>query len=241
MTVPPLRLHVEAWSLCPQAQRVKIAAGLRGLAVVHRVTSGGEPQSTAIVPTVLTLSRAGLADHVLTDGLAMVELVEDLFPAQSLHPRDAGVRAVHRELMALGAEAQTRLSRATRERNPQDLDLALGGLQARLARIETLLAAHAYRPGHGLSNVDVVLAPTLWRLQILDGQVQSHLLSGHPRLRHWAEWLVGQPVVRDTLSAEAADLYFAVLHARRAAIVNPDIAVAWRALMGPEIGLRGAG
>lgn len=241
MTAPTPRLHVEAWSLCPQAQRLKIAAGLRGLSVTHRITSGGEPQSVTIAPTVLTLSRAGLADLVVTDGLAMVELVEDLFPDHPLHPRDPGARAVQRDLMALGADAQTRLSRATRERSPQDLDLALGSLQARLLRIESLLATNTYRPGQSLTNVDVVLAPTLWRLQILDGQVQSHLLSGHPRLRQWAALLGTHPQLRDTLSPEAAELYFAVLHARRAAIVNPDIAVAWRALTGPEIGLRGAG
>lgn len=241
MTQTPARLQIEAWSLCPQTQRVKIAAALRGQVVAHRVTSGGEPQSTVIAPSVLTLSRAGQPDLVLTDGLAMVELIEDLFPDQPLHPRDAGLRAVHRDLMAIGADAQNRLSRATRERNPQDLDLALGNLAARLARLDALLAAKAHRPGPGLSNVDVVLAPTLWRLQILDEAAGAHLLSGHARLKAWAGWLLAQPVVRATLSPEAADLYFAVLHARRAAIVNPETALAWRAVMGPEIGLRGAG
>ncbi len=236
----PTRLHLESWALCPIAQRVLIAAALRGHPVTRRITSGGEPQSTTIEPTILTLHSAG-AEVQVTDGLAMVELVEDLFPDHPLHPRDPVARAVHRNLMAIAAEAQTRLSRAARDRQAQDLDLSLGNLEAQLGRLEARLAAGDHAPGGRVANVDVVLAPLLWRLRILDEQAGTHLLQRFARLRGWSDWLAVQPVLRDILTAEAADLYFAVLHARRALIVDAEVSLAWQSVAGPGIGLRGAG
>ena len=233
-------LHLESWALCPIAQRVLIAAALRGHPVTRRITSGGEPQSTTIEPTILTL-HGRRAEVQVTDGLAMVELVEDLFPDAPLHPRDPATRAVHRNLMAIAAEAQTRLSRAARDRQAQDLDLSLGNLEAQLGRLEARLVAGDHAPGGLVANVDVVLAPLLWRLRILDEQAGTQLLPRFARLRGWSDWLAEQPELRDILTAEAADLYFAVLHARRALIVDADVSLAWQRVSGPGVGLRGAG
>lgn len=233
-------LHLESWALCPIAQRVLIAAALRGQRVTRRITSGGEPQSTTIEPTILTV-QSDRTEVQVTDGLAMVELVEDLFPDAPLHPRDPAARALHRNLMAIAAEAQTRLSRAARDRQAQDLDLSLGNLEAQLGRLEARLAAGDHAPGGRVANVDVVLAPLLWRLRILDEQAGTQLLPRFARLRRWSDWLAVQPVLRDILTAEAADLYFAVLHARRALIVDAEVSLAWQSVSDPGIGLRGAG
>lgn len=233
-------LHLESWALCPIAQRVLIAAALRGQRVTRRITSGGEPQSTTIEPMILTL-QSGREEVQVTDGLAMVELVEDLSPDAPLHPRDPATRAVHRNLMAIAAEAQTRLSRAARDRQAQDLDLSLGNLEAQLGRLEARLAAGDHAPGGTVANVDVVLAPLLWRLRILDEQAGTQLLQRFARLRDWSDWLAVQPVLRDILTAEAADFYFAVLHARRALIVDAEVSLAWQSVAGPGVGLRGAG
>ncbi len=233
-------LHLESWALCPIAQRVLIAAALRGHPVTRRITSGGEPQSTTIEPTILTL-HGRRAEVQVTDGLALVELVEDLFPDAPLHPRDPATRAVHRNLMAIAAEAQTRLSRAARDRQAQDLDLSLGNLEAQLGRLEARLVAGDHAPGGLVANVDVVLAPLLWRLRILDEQAGTQLLQRFARLRDWSGWLAEQPELRDILTAEAADLYFAVLHARRALIVDAEVSLAWQSVAGSGVGLRGAG
>ena len=114
-------------------------------------------------------------------------------------------------------------------------------LEAQLGRLEARLAAGDHAPGGRVANVDVVLAPLLWRLRILDEQAGTHLLQRFARLRGWSDWLVVQPVLRDILTAEAADLYFAVLHARRALIVDAEVSLAWQSVAGPRIGLRGAG
>lgn len=214
--------HLTAPEVCPTAQRALIALDLRGAQVAQTLAR----QST----TRLTITRDGLADVALTSPLAMIEAIEELHPDHPLHPRDTGTRALHRDMISLGMEVQQRLSIVTRAKLTTELHLAILHLRTELARVEKTLKAGSYSHGRQFSNVDVVFAPTLWRLRLLDMRCATFLLSGFPLLADWARWISGHTALRATLSLTALQTYLAELDRRGAALVSPVQGDAWKPL-----------
>lgn len=238
-----LTFHLTSRPFCPVAQRVLIALGARGLGADHRAVPEGRHgrDATNVNLPQLSVTLPGGAKLTLTDGMPMLELLEELSPNEPLHPYDIGQRATHRAMMELGAAIQARLSIVTRARTAPDLDLAVFNLREFLARAEHWLAEERVSTGRRLSNVDVVFAPTLWRLQMLDARAQAHLLSGFVRLKGWALWLSGQPSVNAVLPSAAVARYLADLQGRHALIVDQSEGRVWQELANTNTRLRDAG
>ncbi|MFT4149027.1 MAG: hypothetical protein QM656_02435 [Paracoccaceae bacterium] len=219
------RFHLYA---CPQsltAQRVVLALGARGTALDLQSV----PANQGDKPVLTVLAEDG-QKTVLCDSLAMIELVEDLHPDQPLHPRHADRLSLHRELMALALHAEPRLAALISARNSRDLDLAHHFLHQALTPLEQGIEANPGVLRQPLSNLDVVLAPLLWRVLVLDGAFKTYVMATLPRLAERGRWLLRQAEVAALLD-DAAGQEFLATNLRPGAAISAD-AVDWSRALG---------
>ncbi|MCE6957571.1 hypothetical protein LAZ40_00570 [Cereibacter sphaeroides] len=214
---------------CPVGQRAALALAFRAKELDWPATECPAPGTSC-----LSVHRAGRPVVTLYDSLAMIELIEDLHPDQPLHPADPEARASHRALMALALRGQQRLALVTRAADSGDYDIAMHFLSNVLRRIEAALPAtdDAGRP----SNLDIVLAPLLWRILVLDRAFGSHIAIGLPRCMARARWLLGQPEIGRHLNNAAAEVYIASVTRRGAVIAARHGLAYWMRALGPEGG-----
>lgn len=238
MTEPSFTITAAADS--PVAQRVALALAVRGTALDWRRPRRGTARDR------LTIRDDSGAETSLGDSIAMLEAIEDLHPDRPLHPRDPLQRARHRELILAALTAQDRLETTLRARTPDDLDLAQYFLGETIAVIEAGVEPPPAEPAstpttptatktaalhHPLSNLDVALAPLLWRILVLDRGLQTHLGTAFPRSLARGRWLMQQPEVAALLDNRAAQEFLARVQRSGAALSQspPD----WSAALGP--------
>lgn len=214
---------------CPVGQRAALALACRSKLLDWPATDGPAPGTSC-----LRVLRAGRPVVTLYDSLAMIELIEDLHPDQPLHPADPEVRASHRALMALALRGQQRLALVTRAADPGDHDIAMHFLSNVLRRIEAALPATD--EAGGPSNLDIVLAPLLWRIIVLDRAFGSHIGIGLPQCMARACRLLARPEIGRHLNAAAAEAYVASVTCRGAVIAARHGLAHWMRALGPEGG-----
>ncbi|SMO50134.1 glutathione S-transferase family protein [Paracoccus laeviglucosivorans] len=175
---------------------------------------------------VVTTAKGVL--HIVEDGAAMLELIEELHPDQPLHPTQPQQRARHREIIALAFNAQAEFMGVTRAINLRDLDIAVYKLRETLATID---AALGQAPLRVMSNADAALLPVLWRAALLDRRCQAHLLDGFPALIAYLRDRLSDERVRRIFGRGAAIRYLAALQAGRAVVAHDDVREDWTALI----------
>lgn len=210
------RLRVTGPQDCAVAQGARLALALRG----WPTGAAGQAQATRLLVETQP-------DVILTieDPAAMIELIEDLHPGHPLHPRDPAARARHRELIALVGAARAELGRVTAARNLRDLDIAVFALRETLARLDRGIAGET---GAALTNLDLVLAPVLWRAAILDRRFGLHLGDGLAACRTRIAQAYGQPPVRAMLDRAAGRRFLDGLDPRAALFDLAGAAAEWQ-------------
>lgn len=224
MTAPVFRITAERD--CPVGQRVALALALRqrDSEWVTRADSGGAR---------LNVIREGQPDLVLHDCQAMIEFIEDLHPDRPLHPEAPETRARHRNLMAAALRAQQRLKAVTLACDARDYDIAIYFLRNVLQRIETGLSQET-GIGQPLSNLDIVLAPLLWSILVLDRKLHTHIGVGLPHLMARGRALLRHPEISALLTDEAARRLVSTLERSGSLVAATSGPTDWRRALGPE-------
>ncbi|MDQ7775079.1 MAG: hypothetical protein Q4615_03785 [Paracoccus aminovorans] len=202
------RFRISGSALCPAAQRAGLALALRGLAFRPLPGPG---------PTRLLIEQAPGLVIAIESPVAMLELIEDLHPDLPLHPAEPALRARHRQLIAAADAAQAPMAAVTAARNLRDLDIAVFALRQRLLAIEAQLLQLPPEAGAG-SNLDIALAPLVWRLALLDRRHGLHLGDGLACAAARLARLLARPEARRVLSLGAGRAFLEALAARGAAV-----------------------
>ncbi|MCV2447705.1 hypothetical protein [Paracoccus sp. DMF] len=200
------RFRISGSPLCPAAQRAGLALALRGRDFASLRSPG---------KTRLLIRQAPGLVLAIESPVAMLELIEDLHPGQPLHPAEPALRARHRQLIASADAAQQALAAVLTARNLRDLDLAVFALRQRLLGIEAELQA---LPEGECSNLDIALAPLLWRLAVLDRRHGLHLGDGLPGAARRLALLLARPEARRVLSLAAGRAFLDELAAQGAVV-----------------------
>lgn len=198
MNVPCFEIHARSDAIC--AQRLILALTPRGASYQWIHQRRGEQ---------LIVRYPDGKIESCEDPLAMIELVESCFPDQPFHPRDGARLALHRRLMKATLEAERRLSDVLIAKGMGDLDLALHFLFRSLEHIEAGIEPPPRVSRQPLSNLDVMLAPLLWRFVVLDRRASTYILTSLPQLAARAGWLLNQIEVRELFDRQAADHFIA--------------------------------
>ena len=172
--------------------RVRIALALKGLAydyVPHDLRKGAQHDAAYLALNPLGLVPALEADgQVLTQSIAIIEWLEEAYPAPPLLPSDPSARAEARALVALVAcdiqpLANLRVQQELRREHGLDQAAVDDWSRQWIARgfeaLEVLLARHegAYALGDTPGAVDCVLVP-----QAYNAERAGIDLSDWPRL-----------------------------------------------------------
>lgn len=210
------RLRITGPQDCAVAQGARLALVLRG----WPPGPAGQAQATRLL-----VERQPGVILTIEDPAAMIELIEDLHPDQPLHPRDPATRARHRGLIALAGPARGELGRVTGARNLRDLDIAVFALRDTLARLDRGLAGEPLGP---LANLDLSLAPLLWRIAILDRRFGLHLGDGLAACRGRIAQAFDHPQVRLVLDRAAGRRFLDGIDPRSALHDTARAGAEWR-------------
>lgn len=217
MTVPQFRILGPKG--IPAVQRVTLALAPRG----SDLEISTPPLPAGMQPTFFVV-RHGNDTTALTDEIEMVEMIEALHPDQPFHPRDPDRLVSHRKLMAASLRAQGRLEALLSAQTTCDLDLAHHFLHEALLPLEHGLADRPLAARRTISNLDVMLAPLLWRMLLLDRFIGTHIASRLPRLHGWTMWLMQQDTVSAVLTDAAAHEFLDELRNESSAVIcSPQI------------------
>jgi glutathione S-transferase len=228
------RFHLDATRICPVGQRARIAFAAHGLEFtfaeareIYSRRQGG--YSLAAELPLLTVTLPERQPTRLSDSLAIIELIDELSPGTSLHPSDPLDRARHRDISGLGLLAQYQLSYAARATQHNVLDVQIHRLNDTLRRLNSRLEQGLYKGSLPISNVDVILAPTLWRMQVLDLWTGTYFLTPYPLLRALTDRILPLSAVAEVLSERAVEDYLSALRARGALIADRNRNDDWSA------------
>lgn len=200
------RFRISGSPTCPAAQRAGLALVLRGRDF-DQARGNGRTRLLIEQPQGLVLA--------IESPVAMLELIEDLHPDQPLHPAEPALRARHRQLIAATDAAQGALQAVAAARNLRDLDIAVFALRQRLLGIEAELRQ---LPATAGSNLDIALAPLIWRLAVLDRRHGLHLGDDLPGATQRLAQLLARPEARRVLSLAAGRAFLDEIAAQGAAV-----------------------
>lgn len=208
-----MTLTVHGWGFSPYVRAVRAALNEKGVPHAHRDMTPGDladPGFRAISPfgKVPVLEHGGLA---LSESIAILHYVDEVFPGPSLVPRDPVARARMQALL-LGVSAYLYPTAVmgvffadayvTANGGVPD-DRAVAEAAARTAPVLDALEAQWADPGvapwavgEALTLADLLAAPMLQNLAMTEAGRQ--LLTGRPRLAAWLDRAGARPSLRAT-------------------------------------------
>lgn len=210
---------------CAVAQTAAIALLDRGTVPVHQLFHGAGNATLQI--------RTDFDETVtLTDPAEMLRWIGDLHPAHPQPPAYGAARKVLRNVALSTGHVRHHLGALTAARNSRDVDLAWHGLRSALRMLDETWADQPV--GHaGLSDADILLAPLLWRVRILDAAHRTHIAGDLERLTARGRRLHGHEAIARTLDRPAARRFLDRLEQSHAAVVRQDAAREWVRAFGP--------
>jgi glutathione S-transferase len=199
-----IRLHWHPFSLIPR--RVRIALREKGIPheevevdVLRRANRGPEFRRLNPFGQIPVLEDGSL---VICESVAILEYLEERFPAPSLLSADVATRATTRQFMLWSGDyingaweawmapviAPDRpVDAAAREKARDDIAAHLDVVERRLAGRDWLV--------DGYSLADICYAPIV---TVLDRVDLGDLVAARPAVAAWVRRLQGRPAVRDT-------------------------------------------
>lgn len=212
------KYRLVSFKACPWVRRAAIVLREKGVEFefVH-IESGSRPDWFAAISPhgkvpVLQIDN-GLA---LFESNAIAEYLDDTITPR-LHPENPETRAINRAWTDFVPTFSAALSAVSTATTQEDASRARDALAPLFARIEDALARQGDAPffnGADYALVDAGYAPFLQRYLIVEELAGDDLTRRDPRLRQWAEALVGRASTHTFPPEEFRALYLDILRKR---------------------------
>ncbi|MBP19414.1 MAG: glutathione S-transferase [Gammaproteobacteria bacterium] len=150
-------------------------------------------------------------DDVLFESNAIAEYLDEAVEP-TLHPKDPIKRARNRAWTDFVPDFSRQLGMVTYARSTEALAEAMDKVPKALSRLEDAIQNERenegpFFNGDVLSLVDASYAPFLQRFSIAEKYLQSGLLNEFPNLQKWADALVSNTSVQNSVAPEFFDVF----------------------------------
>lgn len=208
-----MKLELVSHPLCPFVHRASIMLREKGVPFSTRyVDLKAKPD------WFLAISPRGKVPVLVADGVALfesapiVEFLDETHPP-SIIPTDPYERARQRAWVEVANDLLAAQFKAVTAPTAPEHDAARATLAPIFARYEQELASFGE---FGL--VHIATAPALQRFAVVEARVGARFLDG--KLRAWALPLATRPSVADTVPADFADRFIAMMRERNSVIAS---------------------
>ena len=199
-----MRLKLALFDFCPYCQRVRILLEHYGMPYeLEWIGPHSTPGWFAAASPLGRVPVLAIDDVPIIESAVIGELVDELGGGRML-PADPVARAQVRTTVGLVSECQASFGGMIRADDEEAFADARAELDKGLAQIdETLDEGGPYYRGAKLCMVDVVLAPLLTRMRLLQPELPC-FPAGRPRLQRLADTLADLPEVGRSVDGDPA-------------------------------------
>lgn len=161
-----------------------------------------------------------IGDDVLFESSVIVEYLDEVYQPV-LHPADPLVKARNRAWMEFGNECLVNMFNLIMAADQAGYNEQREALMGKLDQLNGNLDKAPYFNGNDLSLVDISFIPLFQRLNYLDEIAPGFIdAERHPRVKAWADALLGLDVVARSAVPEIKDLYMNLTRKRNGYIAT---------------------
>lgn len=204
-----------SFKLCPFVQKAVLTLLDKGIDFdIEYIDLQNPPQWFLDISPLGKVPVLQVGDQVLFESSVIVEYLDEVY-GETLHPADPLVKAQNRSWMEFGNEClmnSFNLIVAADENSFNELRQALLN---KMQQLENQLSNQPFFNGDKASLIDHSYTPFFQRLQYID-EVTPGLMDANktPKLMQWAEKLLQQPIIPNSVVPEIKQLYTGMMKSR---------------------------
>lgn len=209
-------LELVSFKLCPFVQRSVITLKRKGAAYRIRYVDLADPPDW-----FGALSPAGKVPLLVVDGVDVVfesavinEFVDEVTPGR-LHPEDPLARALNRSWIEFGSGALGETLDMTTAEDADGFAAVVARFNAKLAAVEAAFGDGPFFNGEDFSLVDAAYAPIFMRARYIGRHAPVLDAAALPKLAAWGDRLLALDAVAQSVVADFAALYDALIRRRQ--------------------------
>ncbi|MBC8212820.1 MAG: glutathione S-transferase family protein [Gammaproteobacteria bacterium] len=210
-----MKPHLISFKLCPYVQKAVLTLLSKGIDYeIEYIDLENPPAWFRELSPLGKVPVLKVGDEVLFESSVIVEYLDEVY-GTSLHPSDALSKAQNRSWMEFGNECLMNVFNLIIQPEQQGFIEQREALRNKLDRLEKRLTGSSFFNGENVSLVDLSFTPFFQRLQYIN-EVSPGLLDPehHPKLVHWSNKLLTQPIVSASTVAEIKQLYTGMMKKR---------------------------
>jgi glutathione S-transferase len=195
-------LTLVSFDLCPYVQRAAIALAEKGIPFERRdVDLADKPQWFKAISPLGKVPLLQIDGEVLFESAAIVEYLDETC-GETLHPRDALVRARHRGWMEFGSSILADIWTLETTPDRATFDAKVLVLREKFLRLESELGKEPWFAGERFSLVDAVFAPVFRYFDVFDRFIDLGMFEGLTKMQAWRRALAARPSVRGAVAVD---------------------------------------
>lgn len=209
-------LELVSFKLCPFVQRSVITLKRKGAAYRIRYVDLADPPDWfgALSPTGKVPLLVVDGDHVVFESAVINEFVDEVTPGR-LHPEDPLARALNRSWIEFGSGALGETLHMTTAEDADGFAAVVARFNAKLAAVEAAFGDGPFFNGEDFSLVDAAYAPIFMRARYIGRHAPVLDATALPKLAAWGERLLALDAVAQSVVADFAALYDALIRRRQ--------------------------
>lgn len=206
------KLKVISFKICPYVQRIIIALLEKGIPYeVEYIDLANKPEwflkisPFGKVPVLIVDDK-----HVLFESVPILEYLEEIAPEKPLHPKDPIQKAINRAWFDYISGIYGSFIGVATATDEQSFQEKVKEIATKYEKLEPNIKGPFFN-GEQFSIIDVLLAPNLRALTILENDFKVDIFGKFPKLQQYRNLILERPSVKDSLVPEYHDLYLAYI------------------------------
>lgn len=214
-----MKLELISFKLCPFVQRSVIVLNHKN--VEYKITYIDLDNPPSWFKEISPMGKVPVLkvdDEVLFESAVISEFIDEVTP-DSLLSETALIRAKQRAWIELASDLNMDLYHLVGMANEETFSKKANSIKIKLERVAKVVNNDGWFSGTSLSLTDTAFAPFFMRVQILAQYVEDLSMS-HPKIKKWANNLLGLGSVKKSVVPEFETMFIGTLKARSKYLAN---------------------